>query len=254
MNLNDQPGFIYSQPDPTSPVPLYHQVYLDLRNAIQNGDLQPGAMLPPEVEICQSYNVGRQTIRKAIARLVDEDLVERFPGRGSYVRERPRHIQFLLDRSFSQQMLELGIVPQSRLISREVGRVTSQAGVLRPYHGQPCLLLERLRLGNSEPVCHQLSTILISRCPNLPDEDIAGQSLYDTLANRYKLAIQRIDHIVRAVAADEYHADLLDVLENTPLLFVATSAYLADGELIEFSTSYYRADRYEYSTTQTIAR
>jgi DNA-binding GntR family transcriptional regulator len=63
--------------------------------------------------------------------------------------------------------------------------------------------------------------------------------------------INRIDHIVRAVAADGYRADLLEVQEGTPLLFVGTTTYLDDGELIEFSSSYYRARRYEYSTSQT---
>jgi len=53
------------------------------------------------------------------------------------------------------------------------------------------------------------------------------------------------------VAADEYRAELLEVEEGTPLLFVGTTTYLDDGELIEYSASYYRADRYEYSTTQT---
>ena len=57
--------------------------------------------------------------------------------------------------------------------------------------------------------------------------------------------------LVRAVAADEYRAELLEVQEGTPLLFVGTTAYLDDGELIEYSASYYRADRYAYSTTQT---
>ena len=45
-------------------------------------------MLPPEMEICQAYDVGRQTVRQAMARLVDEDLVERFAGRGTFVQPR----------------------------------------------------------------------------------------------------------------------------------------------------------------------
>ena len=69
------------------------------------------------------YGVGRQTVRQAIARLVDEDLVERFAGRGTFVREQPNHIQFFLDRSFSQQMRELGHTPNSRLLSQQTGVV-----------------------------------------------------------------------------------------------------------------------------------
>jgi GntR family transcriptional regulator len=208
-------------------------------------------MLPPEMDICQAYGIGRQTVRQAIARLVDEGLVERFAGRGTFVREQTSHIQFFLDRSFSQQMREMGRTPNSRLLSQQVGTVDLDIPALQAYQGKPCLTLERLRLGDAEPICHQTSTILSERCPGIEELDFASQSLYQTLATRYQLAISRIDHVVRAVTADEYRAELLEVEAGTPLLFVGTTTYLDDDELIEYSASYYRADRYEYSTTQT---
>ena len=251
MTTEERLALPYSSVDPHSPIPLYHQVYLDLRQMIQREIILPGEMLPPEMDICQAYGVGRQTVRQAIARLVDEDLVERFAGRGTFVREQLNHIQFFLDRSFSQQMRELGRTPNSRLLSQQAGTVAIDTPTLQAYQGQPCLTLERLRLGDSEPICHQTSTILNERCPGIEEQDFANRSLYETLATRYQLAINRIDHVVRAVAADEYRAELLEVQEGTPLLFVGTTAYLDDGELIEYSASYYRADRYAYSTTQT---
>jgi len=252
MTTEGQLTLPYSSVDPHSPVPLYHQIYLDLRQMIQRGVISLGDMLPPELDICQAYSVGRQTVRQAIARLVDEDLVERFAGRGTFVREQPNHIQFFLDRSFSQQMREMGRVPRSRLLSQQIGIVDMESvPTLHTYQGASCLTLERLRLGDAEPICHQTSTILRERCPGIEQHDFASQSLYEILATRYHLVINRIDHVVRAVAADGYRADLLEVQEGTPLLFVGTTTYLDDGELIEYSSSYYRADRYEYSTTQT---
>jgi len=251
MTTNAKFALPYSPVDPHSPVPLYHQIYLDLRQMIQRELIEPGDMLPPELDICQAYGVGRQTVRQAIARLVDDDLVERFAGRGTFVREQQTHIQFFLDRSFSQQMREMGLAPKSQLLDQQVSTVTLDIPILQTYQGKPCLILERLRLGNSEPICHQISNILTERCPGIEQQDFASQSLYEALATRYHLITNRIDHVVRAVAADGYRADLLGVQEGTPLLFVGTATYLGDGELIEYSSSYYRADRYEYSTTQT---
>lgn len=242
----------YSSVDPHSPIPLYHQIHLDLRQMIQRGMIIPGGMLPPEMEICQAYNVGRQTVRQAIARLVDEDLVERFAGRGTFVRKQPSHIQFFLDRSFSQQMREMGRVPHSRVLSIQSETVdTNLTPALHAYNSAPCITLERLRLGDDEPICHQITTILSERCLGIEQLDFETQSLYEVLVTRYHLAIQRIDHVVRAIAADEYRAELLGVDEGTPLLFVGTTTYLDDENIIEHSASYYRADRYEYSTTQT---
>lgn len=242
----------YATVDPHSPVPLYHQIYLDLRQMIQRGIIPPSGMLPPEMEICQAYSVGRQTVRQAIARLVDEQIVERFAGRGTFVREQSSHTQFFLDRSFTQQMRELGRQPHSRLLHLETGVIESEnIPVLKEWQGQPRLTIERLRLGDDEPICHQSSTVLLNRCPGLDQVDFSNQSLYEVLSTRYQLVVTRIDHIVRATAADGYRADLLDVPEGTPLLFVATSAYTEDGDIIEHSAAYYRADRYEYSTSQT---
>ncbi|MEW5869894.1 MAG: GntR family transcriptional regulator [Chloroflexota bacterium] len=241
-----------SSVDPHSPLPLYYQIYLDLRQLIQRAVIPPGGMLPPEMELCQSYNVGRQTIRQAIARLVDDNLVERFAGRGTFVCEQTSHTQFFLDRSFSQQMRELGRTPHSRLLSLQTGLVEAEnVPALHKWQGAACLILERLRLGDDEPICHQVSTVLMERCPGIQEQDFASQSLYEVLATRYHLRINRIDHIVRAVAADDYRAELLNVAPGAPLLFVATTAYADDGSLVEHSTAYYRADRYEYSTTQT---
>jgi GntR family transcriptional regulator len=242
----------YSTLDAHSPVPLYHQIYLDLRRMIQAGIIAPGGMLPAELEISQAYNVGRHTVRQAIARLVDDDLLERFAGRGTFVRAQPSHTQFFLDRSFSQQMRELGRVPHSRVLGLQQGTVDSSVlPALQEYNGQACITLERLRLGDEEPVCHQLSTILTQRCPGIEQQDFENQSMYEILAARYHLSITRIDHVVRAIAADEYRTDLLHVAEGTPLLFVGTTTFLDDGQVIEHTASYYRADRYEYSTTQT---
>ncbi|HWQ83072.1 MAG TPA: GntR family transcriptional regulator [Anaerolineales bacterium] len=242
----------YAAVDPHSPVPLYYQIYLDLRQMIQREVIPPDGMLPPEMEICQAYNVGRQTVRQAIARLVDEQFVERFAGRGTFVRAQPSHTQFFLDRSFTQQMRELGRQPHSRLLRIETGVI--DAGInpaLNDWHGHACLTIERLRLGDNEPICQQSSTVLLDRCPGIEQVDFSNQSLYEVLSTRYQLAVTRIDHVVRAVAADGYRADLLEVPEGTPLLFVDTRAYTEGGGLIEHSASYYRADRYEYSTTQT---
>lgn len=242
----------YSSVDPHSPVPLYHQIYLDLRRMIQGGMIPSGGMLPPEMDICQAYNVGRQTVRQAIARLVDDDLIERFAGRGTFVRAQPSHTQFFLDRSFTQQMRELGRVPHSHVLSIQTGVVDSNLmPAFQGYNGQGSVTIERLRLGDDEPICHQVCTVLTERCPGIEQHDFENQSMYEILSTRYHLMINRIDHVVRATAADGYRADLLNVTEGTPLLFVGTTTYLDDGQIIEHTASYYRADRYEYSTTHT---
>src|SRR5262249_24808309 len=85
--------------DPDSPVPLYHQIEVDLRVLIQSGQLAPDDVLPPESELCHVYGVGRQTMRMALARLVDDNLIARRAGQGTFVKAQHDRMQFYLDRS-----------------------------------------------------------------------------------------------------------------------------------------------------------
>jgi GntR family transcriptional regulator len=237
--------------DQQSPVPLYYQISLDLRRLIEEQIIPPGSVLPPEIEICQAYGVGRQTIRRAIARLVDDNLLDRYAGRGTFVRDHAERASFHLDRSFSQHVRDLGMFPSSKTLCQETDTIPSDAPQqLQKHLGEACLKLERVRYGDKEPICYQSSIVLMNACPGLVDHDFARKSLYEILAKDYGVIITRIEHRIRAIAADDYRAELLEVDPSTPLLFVTTFAYLENGEIIETTASHYRADRYEYRTAE----
>jgi GntR family transcriptional regulator len=237
--------------DQQSPVPLYYQISLDLRQMIDEHIIPPGSILPPETEICQAYGVGRQTIRRAIARLVDDNLLDRYAGRGTFVRDHAERASFHLDRSFSQHVRDLGMVPSSKILYQETDIIPSDApDKLHKHIGETCLNLERVRYGDQEPICYQASKILTNACRGLGEHDLARESLYEVLAKDYGVIIMRIEHLIRAVSADNYRAELLEVEPGTPLLFVTTTAYLENGNIIEITASHYRADRYEYRTSE----
>jgi GntR family transcriptional regulator len=237
--------------DLQSPVPLYHQITLDLRRLIEEQIVPPGALLPPETEISQIYGVGRQTIRRAIARLVDENLVERYAGRGTFVRDQHQRASFQLDRSFSQYIKSSGKHPHSKILAKEESFINKDCPPQFHKHlEKPCLILERVRYSNQEPICYQVTNVITDQCPGLNDYNFAEESLYEVLAKEYGMIINRIDHSIRAISADDYRAELLEVDPGAPLLQVTTIAYLENGEAIEVTFSNYRADRYEYRTTE----
>lgn len=239
--------------DSHSPVPLYHQIHLDLKNMIQSGRIPPDAILPPELQLSRAYKVGRHTMRMAIAGLVDDGLVERFPGRGTFVKSPAQRLNFFLDRSFSQQIREMGYIPRSQVLRASLGRVNeSSPRAMQKMIGAECLYLERLRFGDDIPISIQSTTILTERCAGIEKHDFSRVSLYEVLAREYHLPIGQIKHEVRAVAANPQQAELLNIAVGVPLLNVGTSAYLENRQIIECSESYYRADLYEYSTTQKI--
>jgi len=67
------------------PDPMYRQIADDLRRQIEAGDLEPGAQLPTEPELRETYRASRNTVRQAIQWLSTLDLVETRPGQGTFV-------------------------------------------------------------------------------------------------------------------------------------------------------------------------
>ncbi len=73
------------QVDPHSPIPFYYQIREQLRHLILSGQLNPGDILPTEMEICTGCGVSRMTARQALTQLSNEGLVTRQRGRGTFV-------------------------------------------------------------------------------------------------------------------------------------------------------------------------
>jgi GntR family transcriptional regulator len=232
-----------------SPIPLYQQVHMDLLNLLQSGKLQPGDMLPTEKILSEAYRVGRQTLREAITRLVNENLLDRTQGRGTVVLAGQNRLKFFLDRSFAKQMIEMGLNPHSEVLRINRGQIDETSpSSLHSKIGSNSLELIRLRFGDDTPIGVQYTTIITDACLELGDEDFERESLYILLLTKYRFT--RIDHVVSAVLADEWHKSLLKISGTAPLLLVHTTAYLENNEPIEASTSYYKADKYEFSIVQ----
>ncbi len=235
--------------DANSPVPLYHQIEIDLRHLIKSRVLKTDDLLPSEQALCEVYGVGRHTMRMALARLVSDNLIARKAGRGTFITQ-PETNRFYLDRSYTRQLQEMGMTPSARVL--HAGKSVISADAPRPLHtkkGAPCFHLLRLRFANGEPIGLQDATILTELCPDIDQHDYTKESLYDVLSSHYDLSITQISHMVNAIIADEERAKLLSVAIGDPLLVVKTTAYVGDNQIIEHTTSIYRADRYEFSTT-----
>jgi len=71
--------------DPTGKLPPYKQLAEILAGQIRAGTLRKGERIPTESELMETYEVGRSTVRRTVAYLREQGLVETVPQRGSYV-------------------------------------------------------------------------------------------------------------------------------------------------------------------------
>lgn len=234
--------------DNRNPTPLYHQLYLYLRELIVTNQLHPGEMLPPEIDLAKHFLIGRQTVRRSLSKLVDEGLVERYSGRGTFVKTRKRRENFYFDRSFTQQLNAMGLKPHAKVLEKETGIITTDSpAVLQRRLGGNYMKLKRIRYGDDIPIGVQTSFLITDLCPNIEKNDFSTASLFDLLSSAYNLEITEIHNEFSAGIANTEQAGLLDVEIGTPLLLENTITFISNGEPIETTTCFYRTDNYKYS-------
>jgi GntR family transcriptional regulator len=237
------------------PVPLHHQVYLDLVSAIESSEWKPGDRLPPERELAKRYGCSLITVRRALSELAREQRIERTRGRGTFVLHPRLDLDFGGNRSFSDEMQTRGLDPETRLIAaRPESAGESVAMALDLEIGSPTLYLERLRLAGGEPLLLEQVYLPAERFPGLLASDLENNSLYDLLTERYGARIVRAREAIEPVLLRTREAQLLDQAPGRPALLIEGTAYAADGRPIEFARSYVRGDRTRYFVERVVVR
>jgi GntR family transcriptional regulator len=142
-------------------------------------------------------------------------------------------------------MARRGMVASSRVLAAEiVNASTLLARTLGVDVGAPLVYLRRLRLANHEPMAVQTSYLPHTLCPGLLDYDLSTNSLFSLLRDRYKLALADSQVAVESALADEESEHLLGLKAPAALLITEQLTFLSSGQIIEFTRSVYRADRY----------
>src|SRR6188474_589303 len=191
--------------DETSALPLYQQLQRALRTAIEKRVVAPDDALPPERDLADELSVSRITVRKAIDGLVDEGLLIRKQGSGTFVSNRVEK-NFSKLTSFSEDMRARGRKPRSVWLNRAPGTVTPEESMtLRSSPGTPVFRFHRIRYADDAPMALERATVLAD---TLPAIDAVASSLYEALehsGHRPVRALQRL----RAVLFDAEQAELL---------------------------------------------
>lgn len=222
--------------------PLYQQLEQALRDAIERGQLEPNDALPPERDLATDFGVSRITVRRAIDGLVQEGMLVRRQGSGTFVRVRFEK-NFSKLTSFSEDMRARGRTPRSVWLKRSAGTVSPEEAMsLRSSPGTPVFRFHRIRYADDSPMSVERATVLADCLPSI---DAVDSSLYEALeqtGHRPVRALQRL----RAVLFDAEQAELLAARERDPGLLVERIGFDRDGRAIEFSQSWYRGDTYDF--------
>jgi GntR family transcriptional regulator len=237
------------------PIPLHHQVYLDLQAALDAGEWRADDRLPTERDLAARYGCSLITIRRALGELAREGRLERTRGRGTFVLAPRIDVDFAGALSFTQEMQTRGLDPETRLIAaRPEAAVQSIAIALGLELGSPTLYLERLRLADGEPLLLEQVHLPAERFPGLLATDLEGGSLYDLLTERYGVRVARAREALEPVLLRAREARLLGRRPGSPALLIEGIASTAEGTPIEFGRTFVRGDRTRYYVERVVIR
>ena len=224
--------------------PLYIQIAEGLKDRIST--LGPGARIPSEPQLARDWGVSRFTVAKAVEQLVDEGLITRRQGSGSFVADAPlrRAPGYLL--SFTEAVEAAGHTASHRLLAFEPADWNDTL----PYPaGTDIMLLDRLRLVDGLAVARHRSwlaadlvaetglSVEVARNPSF--------SLYRHF-ERHGLTVASATERLIACSADEDDRKLLKLPKDGVVVSVTRHSFAADGRPLDAVSAIYDARRYSY--------
>lgn len=227
-----------AMPKTSSKTPLHQQLYTELRSKIQAGAWQPGDLIPAESELTRNYKMSRITVRTALDQLVKDGFIDRFAGRGSFVKAtEPETINCLT--SFTDHMLSLGRTPSTKLVKLER---LSQINPHFPFSANDVIvMIERLRKVDGEPAALMRSYI--------PEKLVQGisvnhfketgreQSLLFVLEHHFDIVLDKGEEQLAATCVSEDDAPLLSLAEGSPIVQKTCLVRNISGETVIYETA-----------------
>lgn len=225
-----------------SAIPLYQQMSDNLKRKIESGELKENDRLKTEQELSAEYNVSRITVRKAIEILVEEGLIVKKQGIGTFIAA--RKLNRVMDRvlSFSEQCERDGHVPSTELISVEW--IKPDPGVvaqLRMEDEEKVLRIVRVRKSDGEPVMLEYN-YYPEEYEFLLSGNLLG-STYESIRSHGIIPVHAIK-TVEICYANDMEKECLKVEKGQALLLHKDTVFQEDGTPIHFSKLIINPDRY----------
>ena len=225
--------------------PLYRQLMQKLRSDIQAGVYPVHSRIPSEQELCETYQVSRVTVRKALAELTREGLLQRHQGKGTFVGV-PRLCKDLKDvNSFHDACRMMNCTPGTRVIHAQLTHATQEdrRDLLLEETEEQVVEVVRLRLADGSPVMLETNRFPSSYA-YLLEADLTG-SLYALLQEHEVEAAQAM-HEVSLCYANAQQARPLGVEPGDALLCLREIIYDQHSRPLHTSLQLIRGDRFTF--------
>lgn len=229
--------------DRTSSTPLWEQLEDILREQIDNGEWTPGEAITSENLLCKEYNLSRMTVRSVITRLVQEGLLYRVPGKGTFVSEPKIATTPLPYMGIREQLEKKGYEIKTQVLRNEPVKVTERvAKKLNIEVNSTVHLIERVRYIKDKTLSVQRSYLKHNFDPPIEISRLETEQLCNILNDDYNITPNRVEETLEMVYSTSKLAKRLLVPDTYPLLYLQHVRYM-DSEIVEYSEVFFKGDQ-----------
>lgn len=224
--------------DKNSAIPVYYQLKEDIKKKIAQGIWKVGQCIDSERELSETYGVSRMTIRQALGELVQEGLLVREKGKGTFVCEPKVKQRDIM--SFSELVSKSGMKLSTEIIEFKI--IETPMELQNVIEFPKVYKINRIRAVEGENVANEIVYIPYDYFTSLDEEMLKG-SLYKLLED-FGYTIDSSESSIQAVIMDDYYNKLFKVEKQVPLLKTYSKNMDIDNKVIFVEESVYRSDKY----------
>ncbi len=227
-----------------SSVPLYVQLEAILRAKIAEGEWQPDQRIPSENELNKIYGLSRMTARGVLTKLVNEGVLFRVPGKGTFLSPVKFEAVSPAYRGVREQLEAMGYHTTTEVLG--IGLEEPTAKVRRKLglaDDAQVYAIHRLRAVESEPISLHHSYVPATLAPGLDSYDTGNLQLCVILEKNFGLAMKQVEEHLEATAASAAEAELLKMRRGHPVLLLEDAISDDEGRAFEYSTIIFRGDK-----------
>lgn len=215
---------------------------------INSNVYKPHEMIESENQLSSKIGVSRVTVRNAIEELVNERVLIKHHGKGTYLNSLPSFSDFMNGIGFSREVKRRNMIPSAKLLNLETIEPTLQLQKdLKLSIEERVIHVERVRLADNIPVAYESASFPHSILGDISESE-ASNSIYDYLEKK-GYTFDYADQRVNATVADIPLSKLLNVPIGHPLIEMYVIAYTNEGIPFNAGTTFYQTNTFKLVQT-----
>jgi GntR family transcriptional regulator len=215
-----------------------------LKSKLISGEFSPGDQIPTEKELCNTYQVSNITVKKALSNLVNEGLLDRKPGKGTFVTGKISDIIELQHGISTNDILPDGIEKQEVKVLdiTHMKASTKVARILKIRKGDEIVRVTRTRSVNNIPISLTINSLPLALGERIKKENLKKYPMLHILEKKLKIPIVGALQEIKAIVADHAIASSLSINICSPILYLEFQIFTRREKPVEFVQIYNRSD------------